>query len=216
MTTTLWSPLLCITRDDKTLSHSDQVRSMVSGGARFIQARSKDIPFDDLIIDLREALLIARDNDASLIVNDYCELAAEIGADGVHLGVSDRSIPSARELLGPDKIIGKTVHSLIEAGDCRIENPDYVGLGPYRRSPTKSSLTPSLCKDDFRSITSFLAPMPCYLIGGLHLEDFSLIDHLGVQGLAFCSALFSEVPLEENVRKYAFAGDCVARKELRR
>ena len=68
-------------------------------------------------------------------------------------------------------------------------NCDYVGLGPYRTSQTKRSLDPILGHAEIVEIRSFLDPLPIYLIGGLGLSDIGLIEELGVNGLAVCSAL---------------------------
>ena len=66
---------------------------------------------------------------------------------------------------------------------------DYVGIGPFRRSPTKSSLFPELGPKDFLMISEYLSLVPTYLIGGLNYDDFYLIKQLNLAGICICSSL---------------------------
>jgi thiamine-phosphate pyrophosphorylase len=92
--------------------------------------------------------------------------------------------------MGDVAIIGRTVHSLDEARQVKAEGRcGYVGLGPFRSSKTKPGLRPVLEYPDFAEIKAILEPIPIYLIGGLGLADFDLIDDLGIAGLAVRSAL---------------------------
>ncbi len=185
------SRILCITRDDPELDHDSQVDSLLKGGARLIQLRSKKLSCKSLLDQAHRAAGLTKSKGAKLIINDSILLASEINADGVHLGITDGTVAQARKLLPTGKIIGRTVHSIKEAKLVKKELPDYVGLGPYRKSITKNDLSPSLSDDDFMTISKLLHPIPVFLIGGLTIEDFSLIHKIGVHGLALCSSLFA-------------------------
>jgi len=137
-------------------------------------------------------------SQTKMIVNDHLQLAAQIGADGVHLGQTDGSVEQARDLLDPGTLVGRTVHSMKEAKSVKLEKPDYVGIGPYRASRTKQCLKPVLHDEEFRKIATYLMPIPVYLIGGLSYLDFPLIKKLGVFGLALCSSLFSNNSITNN------------------
>jgi thiamine-phosphate pyrophosphorylase len=166
------------------------VEIMMEAGVRFIQLRSKVLSGESLRVEAQAAGKAAEERGAVLVVNDCPSLAADSRASGVHLGMEDGSPGRARELLGESAIIGRTVHSLAEARQVKDEgNCDYVGLGPYRTSQTKRSLDPILGHAEIVEIRSFLDPLPIYLIGGLGLSDIGLIEELGVNGLAVCSAL---------------------------
>lgn len=186
-----YSPLMCLTRDDPEYSHNQQVKSMVEGGAGFIQLRSKSIPYSDLLLDAKMAADVVKSTNVTLIINDHIKLARDIDADGVHLGKNDPPINEARKYLPSGKVVGKTVHSLQEAEEAKLESPDYVGLGPYRATSTKKDILPVLSDLEFKSIAQFLDPIPVYLIGGLTCDDFELLETLGISGLAICSSLFS-------------------------
>ena len=191
---------MCLTRDSSEYSHDQQVKDFIQGGGQFIQLRSKSLPNEVLYHQAKKAVTYAKAYGAKLIINDHIELTRQVDAHGVHLGANDGSVASARKILSSEKIIGKTVHSIEEALSAKKDKPDFVGMGPYRISSTKKNLQPVLTNYQFQQIVKILEPIPVYLIGGLSKNDFSLIESLGVQGLALCSALFSGKNLEDQTR----------------
>ena len=191
---------MCLTRDSSEYSHDQQVKDFIQGGGQFIQLRSKSLPNEVLYHQANKAVTYAKAYGANLIINDHIELTRQIDAHGVHLGANDGSVASARKILSSEKIIGKTVHSIEEALSAKKDKPDYVGMGPYRISSTKKDLQPVLTNYQFQQIVKILDPIPVYLIGGLSKNDFSLIETLGVQGLALCSALFSGKNLRDQTK----------------
>lgn len=192
--------LMCITRDDPSLSHFHQVEAFVSSGARLIQLRSKALSSKNLFEQAKRAVEHTKRHNCHLIINDYYQLAKDIDADGVHLGVKDAPVGLVRNLLPPSKIIGKTVHSVSEARKFIDEKPDYFGLGPYRKSSTKNDLKPVLSEADFQNIIATLKSFPVFLIGGLTINDFPLIEHFNLQGIAMCSELFCGTTVSSKIR----------------
>ena len=73
---------------------------------------------------------------------------------------------------------------------------DYIGMGPFRQSSTKTNLTPVLNEFEYRSMIKQVDPKPVYLIGGIDLEDFALNSKLGNHGIAVCSNLFNGIALD--------------------
>lgn len=182
--------LMCLTRDDSTLNHFQQVVAFAHAGAKIVQLRAKTIPITDLFQQAKSAVELCKKHGCKLIINDDYQLAQKVDADGVHLGLNDASVEVVRSFLPRGKLIGKTVHSVKEAKDAVLEKPDYIGLGPFRHSSTKKDLQPVLSEQDFKNIIDLLYPIPVFLIGGLTLNDFNLIDKFEIQGLALCSSLF--------------------------
>ena len=84
----------------------------------------------------------AREVGALLIVNDRCDLAMAVDADGVHLGQEDLPITYARRLLGPDKIIGLSTHTVAQVREAVSGQPDYIGFGPIFSTSTKADPDP--------------------------------------------------------------------------
>lgn len=186
------SALMCLTRDNSFTNHFEQVKTLLQTGAKLIQLRSKSIPRADLYEQAKRAADLCKKHNCTLIINDDYNLAKSIDADGVHVGIDDAPIDLIRKELPKGKLIGKTVHSIDEAKLALIEKPDYVGLGPYKLSYTKKNLHPTLNEEDIKQIVDILSPFPIFLIGGLSINDFYLIEKFGIQGLALCSALFSQ------------------------
>ncbi|MBK6751201.1 MAG: thiamine phosphate synthase, partial [Acidobacteria bacterium] len=95
------------------LSHTEQARRLIEGGARIIQLREKYASPLDWFDDARAAAKLCRQNDVVLIVNDRVDIAMAIDADGVHLGQTDLPPVAARRLLGKVPIIGYSTHSIV-------------------------------------------------------------------------------------------------------
>lgn len=188
----LSSSLMCLTRDDSIANHFEQVKTLLQTGAKLIQLRSKSISRQDLYTQAKGAADLCKKHNCTLIINDDYNLAKYVDAEGVHVGIDDAPIELIRNELPEGKLIGKTVHSIDEAKLALIEKPDYVGLGPYRSSYTKKDLQPTLNEEDIKHIVNVLSPLPIFLIGGLSINDFYLIEKFDIQGLALCSALFSQ------------------------
>jgi thiamine-phosphate pyrophosphorylase len=177
----------------------DGVESALSGGLRFVQVRFKITPPDERLLLGRELRAMTSDHGALLIVNDHPETAAEIGADGTHVGADDVSVERAREVLGPDAIVGMSAYgdeALVRASADR--GATYVGLSSPYVSPTKEK--PVTDAETIRHLAA-IAPVPTYLIGGITVERAAEAMDLGVHGLAIVSGLFGAEDVEEATRR---------------
>jgi len=184
--------LMCLTSDDCSISHSEQVKELINSGADFIQLRTKELQGEELFQEVRLANDYAVKNNALLVVNDYVDVVQSTGAGGVHLGFNDSSIEYATDTLGDRTIIGSTVHNISEARIIKDKGlSSYVGLGPYRATTTKPDLEFTLSESEIYEIIEILSPMPIYLIGGIGLRDCGLVSKFNISGLAVCSNLSS-------------------------
>ena len=182
--------LYCLTSDRVNLSHSNQVEMMCKKGVRLIQFRTKTLGPEFLKNEAKRAVEISGHYETTLIINDFVKISSLLNASGVHLGKDDQLPDYARKKLGSEKLIGETVHLLTEAKAVKDRGvADYVGIGPYRNSETKNSLTSILSDNEYSEISGLLGPIPRYLIGGLDSNDFSLIKKLNLTGICVCSAL---------------------------
>ncbi len=188
--------LLCLTSDSVEISHSRQVLGFCEAGVEFIQFRSKKLSNQNFLYEAKRSVEICKHYGVKIIINDAVQIAKEVDADGVHLGVEDMSVLNAREILGESKIIGATIHSDHEINDRIMVHADYIGMGPFRKSNTKTDLFPVLNEFEYRSMIKQVEPIPVYLIGGIKLEDFSLNSKLGNHGIAVCSNLFNGIALD--------------------
>ncbi len=169
---------------DSALSKTE---SLIAAGAGIIQLRAKTLPPELLLPLAKEILPICKAAKIPFIINDYPEIAAEIDASGVHLGQDDLSVADARRILGPNKIVGKSTHSLQQATDALLEAPDYLGFGPIFPTLTKPDYTP-IGLSDIAEVHRRVH-LPIFCIGGIHLENLPIVLAAGASRVAIVSAL---------------------------
>ena len=195
--------LQCITMDGLEMSHLEQVRQLCEAGAKWIQLRMKNAAESEVMQVAQEALILCEDHGSLLVINDYLDVAMKVGAGGVHLGRDDGSWKAARNLAGPDLVIGGTVNNLSDAREalaCR--SLDYVGVGPFRHTTTKENLAPLMEKKEFSELLQFLGDLPKVVIGGVTPEDLPAIAAMDAEGVAVSSGLFANDAVNENVNAY--------------
>lgn len=160
----------------------------LDAGCKWIQLRYKNKSLEEVLFLAKMVQKICRAYDAKLIINDHVQVAIQINADGVHLGLEDISVKEARTLLKEDKIIGGTANTLEDVLQRVNEKCDYIGLGPYRFTATKEKLSPILGIEGYEAILNELKSrnieIPIYAIGGLEEEDFEKLEEVGVFGVA--------------------------------
>ncbi|SOD92501.1 thiamine phosphate synthase [Spirosoma fluviale] len=181
------SPLQYIT------TRPEEAEVTCRAGADWIQLRLKNRSYADWKAIALETLAVCRQYRAKLILNDNPLLAADIGADGVHLGQEDMPIPEARALLGDKFIIGGTANTLETILAHQRDGVNYVGLGPFRFTTTKAELSPILGLEGYRRILTALLhqqiSLPIIAIGGITLADVPALLETGVYGVAVSSAI---------------------------
>lgn len=181
-------PLQFLTLGVAPLGHVAQARLAAEGGVRWVQLRAKGLALDEWTALARETLAACRDLGARLVINDSIDVAEAVGADGVHLGAADASPAEARRRLGPAAWIGVTLNRLPDVARLAEGRPDYVGVGPWRATPTKVGHAPPHDAPSLRALIA-AAGLPAYAIGGLSAADFPELRDLGAQGAAVSSAI---------------------------
>ena len=161
---------------------------MLRGGATCVQLREKDLPDEAILEEARKLKKICQRYGAPLIINDRPDLALRAGADGVHLGQSDMEIRRARELLGPDALIGGTAHNLQEALRAEAVGADYLGCGAVFGTDTKQDTTP-LSIEELTKICRAVH-IPVVAIGGIDEARLKVLNGSGIAGVAVIHALY--------------------------
>lgn len=166
----------------------ETTRAAVTGGATIVQLRDKDADTASRIATGRALKMVLQGTGAKLIVNDDVEAAIAIGADGIHIGQEDMDARTARNLIGPDMILGLSVETqaLAEAVDPMLV--DYVGIGPVFATPTKPDHKQPIGFDGLARLVA-VSPVPSVAIGGLKAEHTAAVLAAGAQGLAVVSAI---------------------------
>lgn len=182
-----------ITPDRPSDYHVSYVEKACWGGVRWVQLRVKGRDFNEWCALAHEIKGVCRNYGAVFIVNDSAEVAAAVDADGVHVGENDTPPEKAREIVGPDKIIGATANTLETALRHVEAGVNYIGIGPYRYTETKTNLSPVLGSEGVRAICAGLrargASTPVIVVGGITPTDLTAIREAGAHGVAVSGAI---------------------------
>ncbi len=125
---------------------------------------------------------------ATFIVNDRVDAAIAVGADGVHLGQDDFPLCEARRLLGMDKIIGVSTHSMEEALSAESGGADYIGFGPVFQTDTKKDALDPRGLSELNGIARHIS-IPVIAIGGINMDNLQSMIDSRVDGVAIISAV---------------------------
>ena len=169
--------------------HEEIVQMMLAGGARLIQLRDKDASARELLDAARTCLPLTQAAGARLIINDRVDVALTSGADGVHLGQEDLSVEEARDILGEDKIIGVSTHSLEQFKAALETSANYIAVGPVFQTKTKENADPVVGLELVRQAKA-LADRPLVAIGGITVERAAEVIAAGADSIAVISALY--------------------------
>ena len=137
----------------------------------------------------RQLLSLCRSYGVPLLINDDVELAFRIAADGVHLGQEDCPPERARQLLGPEALIGLTCNDAQQLERALQLPIDYIGLGPCHYTETKQRLAPILGYEGYRRLQLHDYPLPVYAIGGIEPQEEPELRALGLYGIAMSRSL---------------------------
>lgn len=170
----------------------EALKAALDGGpVAAFQLRLKDVE-DFEVLRAGEVLKpILAAYDVALIVNDRADLAAKLGADGVHLGQEDGSVEEARKLLGRDAQIGVTCHdSRHLAMEASEAGANYVAFGAFY--PTSTKETRHRPDPSILSWWTVLSPLPCVAIGGITPDNARPLVEAGADFLAVCNAVWND------------------------
>ena len=180
----------------QTTSHSEDfanllrlVKAAVAAEIDLIQLREKQLSARVLYELAHAAAQITRGSRSGLLINDRADIAAATGADGVHLTTGSLSPGVIRRAFGERFLIGVSTHSLTEARNARDQDADFAVLGPVFQTSSKQKYGEPLGVDEFRSITSELAPFPIFALGGIDLNKVADCVKAGAAGVAAITLL---------------------------
>jgi thiamine-phosphate pyrophosphorylase len=183
-------------------SHAELARLAFRGGADVVQLREKDRLALNACL-LGEFLSVPRQPGQMLLVNDYVEMAQGTDWDGVHVGAQDLPPGQARARLGPQKLLGVTVHSLAELDALRQLPPqtvDYLGVGPVFGTQSKDTGLPPLGCLGLEAICS-RSPWPVIAIGGITGHNMADVLAAGAYGVAVLGAVATAADPEAATRQ---------------
>ena len=195
-----WGLYVILDRDLSGLSHEVAAERALAGGAKVLQLRDKSATFEALVVTGKKLRKMTRTAGATLIVNDNPYLAHEIGADGVHVGQTDFPPYIAREILGPDAIIGISTHNKPQALLALTQPVNYIAVGPVFDTQTKPSDNKPLGVEHVRWVKQQLG-MPMVAIGGITAGNIPDLARIGIENIAVIREVMTAGDIESKVRE---------------
>lgn len=187
---------------DSSLSRAgniSDVKQAEACGVRVVQYRNKNAETLEMYKEALQLREICR--NAAFLINDRIDIAVAVDADGVHLGQSDMPYRAARKMLGPDKIIGITVHNLSEALEAQVLGADYLGVSPIFSTKTKADAGKAagiVLIEEIRERVD----IPLIAIGGINLANAPEVVRAGADGVCAISAVVAKENVGEEIRKF--------------
>jgi thiamine-phosphate pyrophosphorylase len=172
---------------------------MVAGGVDIVQLRAKAFIPDDVRWFAEQVHPVTSAAGVPLVVNDYPEVAASVGTEGVHLGQDDIDVGRAREVAGYRTVIGKSTHSLAQAMAAAVEDTDYLGFGPIFATPTKPDYQ-AIGVHEIRTVQE-MVKKPVFCIGGIKLENLGAVIAAGARRVVIVSGILKADDVEGYCRK---------------
>lgn len=176
-----------------------QIEAAIDGGASIVQLREKHLDSGAFLAEAERFVALCRRKGAVSIINDDVEIAVKTGAGGVHVGQADLEAGQVRALLGPDKLIGVSAHTVEEALAAQAAGADYLGVGAAFVTGTKTDAKP-ISKETIRAITAAV-DIPVVAIGGVTRDNIRELKGCGLDGVAVVSALFAQSDVKAAARE---------------
>ena len=177
----------------------DVVRESLDGGVTMVQLREKTLDEANFFAEAKELQALCRERGVPFLVNDNVEIAREMDADGVHVGQSDMEAQDVRALLGPDKILGVSAHTVEQAVLAEKHGADYLGVGAVFPTGSKDDAD-DVSYETLKAICAAVS-IPVVAIGGLNKSNILELSGTGVDGVALVSAIFSAEDIESECRE---------------
>lgn len=175
--------------------------ALLAGGADLLQLRAKNHPLETIRRVAQVLLPLCRAAGVPFIINDFPEMAAELDADGVHIGQDDGPLDRARAIVGPGKIIGRSTHSLDQARAALAEGFDCIGFGPLFPTPTKLG-RPGIGLEAIAAMEREVgSSIPAFCIGGITPETLPQVIAAGARRIVVVSALLQAADVAQATRQ---------------
>ena len=158
------------------------------GGVDLVQLRDKTATDAEILATAAWAAERCGAHGALFVVNDRPDLAAEAGADGVHVGQDDTPVAEARAAVGDGAIVGLSTHSIAQADAGAVSGADYIAVGPVHATPTKAG-RPAIGLDPVRHAAAHVRAVPWFAIGGIDPETVGAVVAAGARRVVVVRAI---------------------------
>ncbi|HWF60410.1 MAG TPA: thiamine phosphate synthase [Nitrospira sp.] len=179
----------------------DVLKVSATAGAKMFQYRNKTASMKAAYAEALQLRKATHELGVLFIVNDRCDLALAVDADGVHLGQGDLPLHLARKVMGPDKLIGISTHSREQVVAATAGKPDYLGFGPIFTPGSKLDHDPIVGLQGLRAIRPLTA-LPIFAIGGITADRVDEVIRAGADGVAVISAILKAPDISQAVNDF--------------
>ena len=177
----------------------EQVEAALKGGASCVQLREKELNGEDFLREALELSTLCKRYRVPFFINDNVDVAIRCHADGIHVGQEDMQAAQVRQRVGPDMMIGVSVHSVAEALEAVRNGADCLGAGAVFATSTKTDVQ-TMPRETLRAICQAVN-IPVVAIGGINKENIAALSGTGVDGVALVSAIFGADDIEGACRE---------------
>lgn len=168
--------------------------ALIAGGVRIIQLRAKGVPLPQVQSLAMDMQAVCREHGAIFVLNDYPEMAAQIGADAVHVGQDAGPLAEVRRVVGDGMLVGRSTHSPQQALAALAEGADYIGFGPLFPTGTKPGRA-SIGLNDIAAVQAAVGNMPMFCIGGINGNTLPQVLAAGAKRVVIVSWLLQQVDI---------------------
>jgi thiamine-phosphate pyrophosphorylase len=180
---------LILDADLLTVSAGKALEGALAAGVRLFQYRNKSGSRKEIYKVSFELAGMVKRSGGVFIVNDHADIAKAVDADGVHLGQDDIPLEYGRKILGGDKLIGISTHSVMQARTAEAAGADYIGFGPLFPTSTKNA-GPHQGIEMLQFLRNAVT-LPVLAIGGIRSDNLTEVLQAGANGVAVISAVLS-------------------------
>lgn len=179
---------------------TEVVETLLKAGVTCVQLREKAAEDAFILQEAQELKALCRRYGVPFLVNDRPDLAQTVGADGVHVGREDTGLTEARKQLGANAVLGGSAHTVEEALAAQAAGADYLGCGAVFGSGTKHNVS-QMSLETLTAICQAV-DIPVVAIGGVNLDNLSLLAGTGIAGVAVISGLFAAADKTEAAQAF--------------
>jgi thiamine-phosphate pyrophosphorylase len=199
---TLSSRLLVVTDRHQTKGRPlvPLLQRVLTAGIPAIQLRERDLSVRELVALAREVQAVTASYRSQLLINDRIDVALALEGVGVHLRSNSLPLPVARKMLGPQWLLGMSVHAVEEGLLAEAQGADYIVLGPIYETPSKQMFGPPLGIHTLEKACK-LVRIPIIGIGGVTAARAREMRHAGAFGAAVITAILGADDVESATRE---------------
>ena len=175
----------------------DRIAAAVAGGVDMVQLRERDLP-GGLLLELANQISDATDGRSLLMINERADVALAAGASGVQLGEEGLPVPATKQVLGPDSMVGRSVHSVEGAVEAAHQGADLLVVGTMyasRSHPGAAAIGPGLVREIAKRCN-----VPMIGIGGINTGNLGEVLQAGACGVAVISSILAAEDPEQAAR----------------